>query len=89
VQRDSQQRTTTLEIVERDDLTFDIFLNGKLDRRSIAERWLPGELCVRFGFCGDEYDVILREVKQKGRAEVRFWRLVSVIADFASQILTG
>jgi hypothetical protein len=56
---------------------------------AIAERWPAEELCVRFGFCGDEDDVILREVKQKGRAEVRFWRLVTVIADFASQILTG
>lgn len=72
-QKDSQEpRTTALEIVKRDDLTFDLFLNGNPDRSRIAEQWLSDELCVRFGFCGEEYDMILREVKQKGRAEVRF-----------------
>jgi hypothetical protein len=67
-----QPRTTALEIVKRDDFTFDLFLNSKPDRSRIAEQWLPDELCVRFGFCGEEYCTILREVKQKGRAEVRF-----------------
>jgi len=34
--------------------------------------FLNDELCVRFGFCGEEYDAILSQVKQRGRAEVRF-----------------
>jgi hypothetical protein len=72
-QKDSQQpRSRALEIVKRDDLTFDLFLNGNLDRSRIAEEWLSDEICVRFGFCGEEYGTILREVKQKGRVEVRF-----------------
>lgn len=50
-QKDSRQRrTTALEIVRRDDLTFDLFLNGELDRSRIVEQWLPDELSVRFGF---------------------------------------
>ena len=54
------------------DGTFDLFLNSKLDRSNVPEQYLNDELCVRFGFCGEDYDAILSEVKQKGRAEVRF-----------------
>jgi hypothetical protein len=65
--KDSNQATkTVLELVKRDDGTFDLLLNSKLDRSHIAERWLPDELCVRFGFCGQEYDSILREAKRNG-----------------------
>jgi hypothetical protein len=54
------------------DGTFDLFLNSKLDRSNIPEQYLNDELCVRFGFCGEEYDEILGRVKQQGRVEVRF-----------------
>jgi len=63
---------TTLELIKRDDGTFDLFLNHKLDRSRIPEMWLSEELCVRFGFCGEEYDSILREVNQNGRTVVGF-----------------
>jgi hypothetical protein len=68
----NQTRNTILELVRTKDGTFDLFLNSNLDRSSVPEQYLNNELCVRFGFCGEEYDTILREVKQKGRAEVRF-----------------
>ena len=72
-QKDSNQtRNTILELVRTKDGTFDLFLNNNLDCSSVLEQYLNNELCVRFGFCGEEYDTILREVKQKGRAEVRF-----------------
>jgi hypothetical protein len=72
-QKDSKQiKNTVLEVVKRGDCTFDVFLNGQLDSSHVAERWLPEELCVRFGFCGEEYDSFLREVNQNGRATVRF-----------------
>jgi len=70
--KDSPITNTILELVKRDDGTFDLFLNRKLDRNRIPETWLPDELCVRFGFCCDEYDSILREVNQSGRATVEF-----------------
>ena len=70
--RDSPITNTILEVIKRDDGTFDLFLNRKLDRNRIPETWLPEELCVRFGFCGDEYDSILRELNQNGRAIVEF-----------------
>jgi hypothetical protein len=71
--KDSNQITTTiLELVKRDDGAFDLFLNGNLERSLIAEKWMPDELCARFGFCGQEYDAILRDVKQNGRITVSF-----------------
>ena len=58
--------------VRTNDGTFDLFLNSKLDRSAVAEQFLNDELCVRFGFCGEEYETILRDLKQNGRAELRF-----------------
>jgi len=62
-------------------------LNRKLDRNDIPETWLPERLCVRFGFCGEEYDSIPREVNQNGRATVVFGWLIEKIA-LTSVILT-
>jgi hypothetical protein len=70
--KDAQKASTALEVVKRDDGTFDLLLNRKLDRGRIPEAGLPQELCVRFGFCGEEYDSILREVNQNGRTTVLF-----------------
>ena len=70
--KDSPITNTILEVIKRDDGTFDLFLNRKLDRNRIPETGLPDELCVRFGFCGSEYDSILRKVNRNGRATVEF-----------------
>lgn len=59
-----------MEVVKRNDGTFDLFLDTQPYRSRIPEEWLPEEVCVRFGFCGGEYDSILREVHQSGRARV-------------------
>jgi len=66
----TQNRSTVLEVVKRQDGRFDILLNRKLDRSGILEEWLPEELCVRFGFCGEEYDSILSEVSKNGRTKL-------------------
>jgi hypothetical protein len=47
-------------------------LNRELDHKNIPEAWPPEQLCVRFGFCCEEYDSILREVNQNGRATIVF-----------------
>ena len=69
--KDSKQNRV-LQVVKRNDGTFDLFLNRKLDRRCIPETGLPEELCVRFGFCGEEYNSILREVNQTGTKKLFF-----------------
>lgn len=51
-------RSTLLELVKRENGDFDLFMNGTLQRAGIQERWLPEELCVRYGFCGEEYEAI-------------------------------
>ena len=63
-------QTTALELVRRPGGNLDLFVNGALYRGDIQERWLPEELCVRFGFCGVEYDAILQEANESGRSKV-------------------
>jgi hypothetical protein len=63
-------KDTTLEVAKRDDGTFDLFLNQKLDRGQVPEEWVSKWLCVRFGFCGEEYNNILRKVNQDGKATI-------------------
>ena len=65
-------KDTVLEVIKKNDGTFDLFLNRKLHRSRIPEVWLPEELCVRFGFCGEEYDLILQEVHQNGKKTIIF-----------------
>lgn len=55
-----------------DNDTFNLLLNGKLDRERVSERWLNEELCVRFGFCGEEYNSILDELTRNGRKKLVF-----------------
>jgi len=58
--------------VKMDDGTFDLFMNGKLDRERVHEDGLNEQLCVRFGFCGEEYNLILRELAENGRKKLFF-----------------
>jgi len=69
--KDSKQNRV-LEVVKKPDGTFDLFLNRRLDRHDVPEAGLPEELCVRFGFCREEYDSILRELNQHGKKELFF-----------------
>lgn len=71
--KDSRKATNrVLEIVRTDDGTFDLLINGKLDRGRIPEDGLNEQLCVRFGFCGEEYDSILRELAENSRKKLFF-----------------
>jgi hypothetical protein len=58
---------TVIEVVKRDDGAFDLFSNLKLHHGQIQETYLQEWLCVRFGFCGEEYRSILKEVNLRGR----------------------
>ena len=65
-----KNKAWALEVVKRVDGTFDIFWKGKLRRKAVPEQWLLDELCVGLGFCGEEYDSILRKVNQDGKATI-------------------
>ncbi len=66
--KDSRQGTV-IEVIKREDGTFDLFLNRRLDHDRILEDGLEDVLCVRFGYCADEFNAILFELNQNGRAE--------------------
>jgi hypothetical protein len=71
--KDSRKATNrVLEVVRMDDGTFDLFMNGKLDREHVPKDGLNEQLCVRFGFCGKEYDLILHELAENGRKKLFF-----------------
>ncbi|HEX4321184.1 MAG TPA: hypothetical protein VHZ52_09795 [Acidobacteriaceae bacterium] len=73
--KDSSRRATnlnSLRIEKGNDGSFDLFLNGELIQARIPERWLPSEICERFGFCGQEYEAILHEARQSDSATVTF-----------------
>jgi hypothetical protein len=67
-----QRQGRLLEVIKRDDGTFDLFLNGTLERTAVPERWLSEELCGRFGFCGEELADILRELDARRRVDLQF-----------------
>ncbi len=70
--KDSRKTTNTVpEVVRRDDGTFDLFLNREIDRNRIPEQWLSHEIWARWGFCGEEYKLILRELEEHGRTTRR------------------
>ena len=60
-----------LEVTRNADGTFEVFYNGEHVRSGVAERWLNEEL-ARYGFCGDEYDLILKQLNQRGHAVLRY-----------------
>ncbi len=65
--RDSTKNASTvLELVRMDDGTFDLFLNSRLERNRVSEASLSEEICVRFGFCGEENRSIFRAVHEHG-----------------------
>jgi hypothetical protein len=68
--KDSRQGTV-IEVIRREDGAFDLFLNRKVDHECIHEDGLLDVLCVRFGYCADEFDAIRSELDQNGRAERR------------------
>ena len=66
--KDSRQGTV-IEVIKREDGTYDLFLNRRLDLGRIHEDGLMEVLCVRFGYCGEEFDAIVGELARDGRSE--------------------
>ena len=62
--------TRYLDVVKRDDGAFDVYVNSDLFRSQISEQTLNDQLCVKWGYCGAEYDEILSEIERTGRKRV-------------------
>lgn len=66
--KDSRKhQLTVIEVVKVGDDAFDLFLDHEVFRRGASEADLPEWLCVRYGFCGEEYEAILREIEREGK----------------------
>lgn len=66
--KDSRKHSdTVIEVVKVGDDAFDLMLNHQVYRANAPQSALPEWLCVRYGFCGDEYDAILRDIERHGR----------------------
>lgn len=55
-----------LDVVRKDDGSYDLFVNDSPVATNIPEAWLESEV-GRFGFCGEEYRSVMRQVNQHGR----------------------
>ena len=56
-----------IEVIKIGDDAFDLLINHEVFRHNAPEAALPEFLCVRYGFCGTEYDAILQEIEANGR----------------------
>jgi hypothetical protein len=73
--KDERSRKTVsfaVEVLKNEDGTYEVFYKGKLTCSRVPECWLYKELCVRFGFCGDEYEPIIRQLNDSGKATLLF-----------------
>ena len=66
------QQGTVIEVIKVGDDVFDLLLNHETFRRGAPLAALPEWLCVRYGFCGDEYEAILQEVEREGKRSSPF-----------------
>ncbi len=55
------------EFLRNEDGSYSVFHNGKRLSDSISEESRESEFCVRFGFCGEEYKEIVRQLEQSGK----------------------
>lgn len=61
---------TVIEVIKAGDDAFDLLVNHEIYRSNAPRAALPEWLCVRYGFCGDEYNAILHEIEQEGRKSI-------------------
>jgi hypothetical protein len=70
--KDSRRmKDTVIEVVLRDDGDFDLLLDHSECRSKAPESEVNKFLCVRFGFCGGEYDSLMQELRRVGRITIR------------------
>ena len=57
------------EFVRNEDGSFDMFREGARLHKSVPRKWFEDQM-GRYGFCGREYEDILREIDEHGRCEI-------------------
>jgi hypothetical protein len=61
-----RQQVREIEVVQRADGLFDVLLNRVRQERPFEEWSMQEILCVRFGYCGEEFESILKDVRSEG-----------------------
>ena len=61
-------RKVIIEVIANGDDTFEIMLNQKLVGSHVPEQWLDDEVCGKYGFCGEEFEEIKRQLADSGCA---------------------
>jgi hypothetical protein len=57
---------SVVKVVQREDGQYDILTDNSLDREAVTLWGLEHEICVRFGFCGDELRIVLQDLSENG-----------------------
>ena len=55
--------------------SYAVFQNGKLLADAIPEERREDEFCIRFGFCGQEYEEIVRHLRHSGKCTLNLGSL--------------
>ncbi len=63
------------EFVRNENGSYAVFQNGKLLADAIPEERREDEFCIRFGFCGHEYEEIVRHLRQSGKCTLNLGSL--------------
>lgn len=58
------------EFVRNKDGSYAVIHDGKLLSDGISEERREDEFCIRFGFCGHEYEEIVRQLRQSGKCRL-------------------
>ena len=61
------QQGTVIEVVKVGSDAFDMWINHEICQHNAPEAALPELLCIRYGFCGEEYEAILQEIEREGK----------------------
>jgi hypothetical protein len=60
----------TWKFIRNPNGNFAVYRDGKELRKDIPERWLEEEVCVKYGFCGQEFEKIFEELSRVGQCVV-------------------
>jgi hypothetical protein len=55
------------EFLRKADGTYAVYHNSNLLSESIPEKWLNDEVCIRYGFCGSEFDAVRKQLNRSGK----------------------
>lgn len=70
MQYDCVVRQRIWEFLRREDRSYAISRDGEVLSDNVPEDRLEAEFCVRFGFCGQEYEHIVRELENYGKCRI-------------------